>query len=276
MRFFICLGAILLSLYPAFAHAARSEIKVWGTNFSVESPEQNRVDQKVAQFRALVQTWQSAMDPDCYYGQKTCTKRKAPIPGELTDLVKTLAAETLGFFNIHTDPRDDKSPRDFGGISQGFLLEKLKDPAQEMILDFGKDFFVSGTHPKTLTWGDPVLQILPLATITLKSGWMLGSAQRATGAKMRNPHAKRKWQENFDAILLLARPGFSGGILDGWSTALIPGGKKLLTHLLSLKHYQGQWSYAYLERETQKFVCSPDLICEKGKGKSVYAIQTPY
>ncbi len=238
--------------------------------------------------KSLTQLWEKSLDPDCYYLKGKCSKTEhGPVGHELKQVVEAVQKETQGYFDIHSIPGDRNSARDFGGISQGFILEKFNEKFDEelsrsmgdLLIDFGKDFLILGKKERSIDWGDPLLQSVPFASITLKSGYILSSSSRSAGARVRNPkkNSKEAWQEDFDTLILIAGRSFSGARLDAWSTALMAGGKPVLSHLSTLSEFKNKWSYAYLDHKTQKLICSSDLKCGKSTGNRVlYEIKTSY
>ena len=265
--------------------AARDEHTLWGTYISIETQKASDVSRYLKKFLDIAQQWQAVLDPDCYYIQKDCTPGKK-LPKELEGLVKKLSIETLGYFNILSNPHDPASAREFAGLSEGFLLEEFRKaveneaslPTQNLVVDFGKDFLILGPKKRSILWGDPILQVLPLAEFKIQKGFLLGASERKTGSFMRNPKVKnsKNWKEDFSTITLLAKPSFSGSRLKAWATALIPGGKPLLAHLLSLREFRGMWSYAYIDKKSKQLICSPDLLCLANGKRSLYTIETRY
>lgn len=270
MKFLI----ILIIFFPQLVRpvfAEKKTVKLWGTHLSLELYHSKNIESYLGKILDIAKYSEKILDPDCLYAKnKHCKKSEVSI--ELKGFLRKLESETLGYFSVNNNGK-----KDFGGLAQGFVLQKFIDnnKIENIILDFGHDYYINTDKAQSIILGDPQMQILPLARLIIKKGWVLSSSSTTSGANIYIPKNKKAHMD-FETIVLIASPQFSGARLDAWSTALIVGGKQLLEYLKGLKNYSGQWSYAYLDKKTQELICSVDLECKKNMTKSLYTIITKY
>ncbi len=204
-------------------------------------------------------------DPDCIWRPQKNNKCENQWPEqtkEVESLAEVVKAETLGYFDVKMVGKTGTSQRDFGGISQGFVLEKMYQKFKGPWLgDFSGDIFLTGgfTPSKSLTITDPLIDRGTYATVKMHSGWMLSSSSKLVGAKMRNPVDPNQ-KEEYLRIVVFAKKEFNGGRLDAWKTGIQVGGHKVLDYLWSLPTYRGQWAYMYFGVNGD-VKCSPNLKC---------------
>lgn len=264
--FLIC----LILVYQVVLSAQDSEIKVknstevFGTTFTWYA-ENEESDKKISELIEKVKAETPAYDPDCYYSKKSpCAVKPTEATQELDKLSAEYKKETAGAFDV-TAKVEKLSQRDYGGVAQGFVIDKMKQNLKgNYLIDFANDFYLSADFKGSpqLAVGLPDLDNVLYAKVIMKSGWMLGSS---ASPKMRVPeaYAKNKKNKDFKKIVLFAKPDFSGARLDAWSTALIVGGKKLLNQLERINAYKDQWAYVYFDNKNQA-TCSRSLKCKLG------------
>ena len=207
-----------------------------------------------------------AMDPDCKWRKSEKNLCPNSFPLETQDLEKVAAlyrAETEDTFNIQTIS-NGKLIRDFAGLSQGYFIEQARSLFEgPMAMDFSGDIFISQKFSGSprLTIAEPVLEQATFAEVKMGEGWMIAATARPLGAELRNPKVKGTWKEDFQRVVLFARPEFNGARLDAWSTAIVIGGRKLLAHLLALKQFAGQWAFLTFDLNL-KPTCSKNIDCD--------------
>jgi len=251
----------LLSLISC-SHYQQSK-KVFGVPLRAETPSKvsaNIITHKIAKYEEMNRF---AMDPDCMWRPRLSGICQNPYAQETKNLeiyAAKLKTETLGNFDIN-----ERGNRDFAGLSQGHLLESLKNElSEDWLVDFAGDIYFSGGFKpdKSFTIADPLNESLKFSEVFFtKSGYMIAASSRELGADMRNPKTKTAWREEFQKIVLFSDATFDGARLDAWSTALIAGGKSLLEHLWQRPEFKDHWGYLYFNRQGEA-VCSPNLNCE--------------
>lgn len=235
--------------------------KVFGVSLRWES-ESKEVDQaltkKIEQYQS---EFAESMDPDCRWRKPVngvCPNRFPEQTKELEKIAEVIKKETQGVYEILHKGKDGMVRRDFDGLSQGFFINKLKGEIKfPFLADFAGDIFV---HPlikpsKNLIVGDPLIEAVTYATVDMPGGgWMIASAGRALGAKLRNPNQPDVGdapKEDFQKIVVFAEPSFDGARVDAWATAIVAGGKPVLEHLWTLKEYEGKWGYFGLTSDSK-------------------------
>lgn len=219
---------------------------------------------KISQKRArYTESW----DPDCLWRnpkELTCPPVSVSDTLAVEKLANAMREETDGYFDIGRIGDDKIRRRDFSGLSQGLLMDELKQEIREnYVIDFAGDIYFSGgfTPNASFTIADPLHEAVTFAKVEWKSGWMVASSSRTLGQKIWNPKARRKvWKEDFQRVVLFGHRDFKGYRLDAWSTALIPGGIPLLKKLWSRPEFKGKWAYLYFDNKGLP-QCSENLIC---------------
>lgn len=242
-------------------------IDLWATKFTWTANDK-KIDNAIAGEMKKVIASSRAYDPDCYYGagkSGTCsanTDKKTT--DELDSLSAALKSETNNAFSVERE-KDGKKIRDFGGLAQGYVLEKLKSQVKgNWAANFAGDIFISGalSSPLPLIIEDHEAEGLPYASVSMNAGWIIGSEAPEAGSKIIDPvSGKFKEKSDFYKVVLFAKPEFSGARLDGWSTALIVGGKELLKKLWEDKAYAGQWAWLTIDNRGNG-ACSENLNCQ--------------
>lgn len=222
-----------------------------------------------------------AFDPDCYYSPKegACPAAKQhALSKDLDALSAKMKAETNGNFDVFRNV-GDKKMRDYGGLIQGYLIDELKKTATApFAVNFAGDIFISPgvKNAPSLSVEDALVKGVKLATVSMGSGWMLGSVSPLGGSKIVDPATGNEIEKpDFHKVLLFAKPEFSGARLDAWSTALIVGGRKLLDQLYSISEFKGQWGYMIVDNQERPF-CSPNLVCDFKQGIGQNYIQVSW
>jgi hypothetical protein len=240
---------------------------VFGVDFRWETPSSEVQDRLSENATSLQKEYSISMDPDCIWRVKNGNKCENPFATETQSLEKftdDIKKETLGYFDIRWNDKAHGVRRDFSGISEGFILERLARVASGPWLgDFAGDIFFSGDFVPTrpITIADPLTDRGPYAKVEMTSGWMISSSSRILGAKMRNPiDPESSWKEDFQRVIFFAGPNFNGTRLDAWTTGAVVGGWKVLNHLWDLKPYKGQWAYFFFDSAGRPG-CSSNLHC---------------
>jgi hypothetical protein len=253
--------------------------KIFGTVLSFEATD--ATDQK--KLRAFIESIKSssqAFDPDCYYGSpgKECPKiNPTPLSSSAEKLSEEFKTQTGGDFNILRTVGDSKK-RDFGGMIQGFVIDEMKkNSSTPFIVNFAGDIYISPDFKNRppLAIEDAIVTGAKLATVSMSSGWMLGSTSAALGSKIIDPKSQEPVKSEFLKVVLFAKPNFSGARLDAWSTALIVGGKVLLDKLSSLEEFKGQWGYVIIANNENAY-CSANLSCDFKQGIGQNYVQVPW
>ena len=251
--FGLCLATPPLSAAPN----ALGERKVFGVSLRWES-ESKEVDAALTEkIKKYESEFRESMDPDCRWRKREkngeCRNRFSEQTKQLEAIAEVIKKETLGVYEITHKGKDGITRRDFDGLSQGYFLNKLKGEVKDpWMADFAGDIFVAPKlkTSKPLTVGDPLIASVNYATVDMPGGgWMIMSAGRALGAKLRNPKSDKPDdvdgapKEDYQLIVVFARPDFDGARVDAWATAIVAGGKEVLEHLWQIKDYQDQWAY---------------------------------
>jgi hypothetical protein len=235
--------------------------KVFGVELRWESENAEAdtiLTKKIEQYQS---EFTQSMDPDCRWRKPVngiCENNFPEQTKELEKIAEVIKKETLGVYEILHKGKDGIVRRDFDGLSQGFFINRLKGEIKlPWMADFAGDIFV---HPlikptKNLIVGDPLIEAVTYATVDMPGGgWMIASAGRALGAKLRNPNQTKEEEapkEDFQKIIVFAEPNFDGARVDAWATAIVAGGKPVLEHLWTLKDYEGKWGYFGLTSESK-------------------------
>lgn len=264
MKLFVSFVFLLLSGISA---AAPQSIDLWATKFTWTSPDRKTESLIGSEMKKVIAS-SRAYDPDCFYGtgkEKTCgATPDKKLTDELDALSADLNKETMNAFSI-TREKDGKKFRDYGGIAQGYVLEKLKSLVKgNWAANFAGDILITGPlkEPVPLSIEDYEAEGLPFASVTMSQGWMLGSEAPEAGGRILDPSTgKFKEKSDFYKVVLFAKPDFSGARLDGWSTALIVGGKDLLNKLWENKTYKGQWAWLTIDNRGNA-TCSENINCQ--------------
>ena len=273
-------GLLLLSSLPALAALPKGSVDLWATKFTWMAKDKtssaalrNEIKKIAANSRAF--------DPDCFYNQpkdKCTDNADAKTTAELDLLAAVLSKETNGAFNVNRE-KDGKTFRDFGGLAQGFIMEKMKPMMKgPWAGNFSGDMYISEKFPQSipLIIADHEITDMRYATVTMSSGWLLGTSAPAYGSKVVDPATKKlKTDSDFAKIVLFAKPEFSGARLDAWSTALIVGGKDLLKKLWENKDYEGKWAYMYIDAKNRP-TCSRNLQCNLLTKDGVRTVAVPW
>lgn len=266
---------VLLGALPLWAAIPEKKIELWATSLSWMSKDKtalSALEKDVKKISSLSR----AYDPDCYWVKdrsKTCDKNPDPkLTEELDSLAAKFKEETGGAFDV-VRKVDGKSYREYGGMVQGYVIDKLKQNPGAWGVNFAGDIFVSKPLPelKPIVIDDWEVSGLPLAHVHMTSGWVIGSNSTENGSKIVDPKTGNlKKDSHFQKIVLFAKPEFSGARLDAWSTALIVGGRELLVKLRDLKEFEGQWGYIAVDNQ-DTIGCSSNLTCTKitDKGRLV-------
>ncbi len=266
----LCLGAYFLAASaPARADNFTAEKRVFGVSLRWEAAQKNTSDALSKPIEKMSQEFSISHDPDCIWRSQVkgkCLNKYKAQTQEIEKLAEKMKTETLGYFDVKLSAAN-KSPnlqkRDFGGISQGYFLEKLAVKEKGNWLgDFAGDIFFTGgfipSKPFTIT--DPLIDKGIYAKVNMNSGWMLSSTSKVLGANMRNP-VDPEQKEEFLRVVLFAKKEFSGARIDAWSTAVQVGGHKVLDHLWTeLPAYKGQWAYMYFAISGE-VKCSENIKC---------------
>lgn len=222
-----------------------------------------------------------SFDPDCYYSPKegACPVAKPyALSKDLDALAEGLKTETAGSFDV-VRTVGDKKKRDYGGMIQGYLIDEMKKVTSSPIaVNFAGDIYVSPKFKNvpSLSVEDALVKGVKLATVSMSSGWMLGSVSPLGGSKIVDPKTGAEIEKpDFHKVVLFAKPEFSGTRLDAWSTALIVGGRTLLDKLSSMPEYKGQWGYVIVDNQERAF-CSTNLVCDFKQGIGKNYIQVPW
>ena len=274
LKFFIFLILSLISCSHQ-KHYFQSK-KVFGVPWRLESPRSdtfNRISQKAEN---LEEVFKYAMDPDCRWIKPIAGKCLNPQEDQtkkLEELAQILKVETLNFYDIRHSGK-----RDFDGLSQGYFLESIKEDEHDpWLIDFAGDIYFNGgfTPQKTFSIADPLNEKVSFAKVAFThGGFMIASSSRLLGANMYNPvSANKKWQEDFQKIVLFGDTHFNGARLDAWATALIVGGERLLNHLWKLERYKGMWGYLYFNKNGEA-ICSENLKCDFEKSERL--VEVPF
>lgn len=259
-RSLLAISAIFLFAGLAFAKK-QDAISLFGVKLLAEANNPTLTEKIRSEIATRTPYYQSAFDPDCYYkesGNQKCGG-KDKLPENFDQLIADIESETDKKFTL-VDKVGEKPKRDYGGIAQGAVLEELARKFPEgWFANFAGDIYVA---PKTklkdpIFVTDPLVGGMPYAVVDMDSGWVSSSHSPAFEGQVRDP---KQQTFDFDKIILFAQPDFNGARLDAWSTALINGGKPLLTKLVKTKKYDGQWAYMYFE-DGGKVVCSPKIKC---------------
>lgn len=256
-----------LILMSGISSAAPQTIDLWATKFTWSSPDK-KTEASIGNEMKKVVTTSRAYDPDCFYGtgkEKTCgATPDKKLTEELDALSAALNTETNKAFSVIRE-KEGKKYRDFGGLAQGFVLEKLKAQVKgNWFANFAGDILITGPLPSPLPLiiEDYEAEGLPYANVSMSQGWLLGSEAPEAGADIIDPATgKLKEKSDFYKVVLFAKPDFSGARLDGWSTALIVGGKELLKKLWEDKAYQGQWAWLTIDNRGNG-ACSENINCQ--------------
>ncbi len=216
------------------------------------------------------ESYHATFDPDCYYKKEGNTGCGKGIDKDLLKRAESFAAEireeTGGAFEI-TAKKENKEYRDFGGIAQGMILEEIARQTKEPWAgNFAGDMFISDGFnlASPIILSDPVLPGVAFAVVEMKSGWIMSSYAPSAGGSIRDPNSKIETDyTEFKKITLVAKSGFNGARLDGWSTAIMAGGQTTLTKLMNLKKYSGQWGFVVFD-DKLKPRCSHNLKCQFG------------
>lgn len=263
---------ISISIFSVSSFAAPKKVSLpdhrtalWGTDFKWISPSSSTKKQ-IEQSLADLKRNSRAYDPDCLWSKDSKDKcEKSPLPkvtAELDSLAESFKAETDGAFNVIIE-KEGKKYRDYGGLVQGYVLDKFRKISGDWSANFAGDIFVDKklSGARSLTIEDPEVEGLRLADVKMNSGWMFGSDSPKLGSKIADPKTGKPAESEFHKIVLFAKPEFSGARLDAWSTSLIVGGKSLLKKLRDMKQFKGQWEYFYVDSRNQ-FICSKNLKCK--------------
>lgn len=249
----------------------KSNFNIFGVDLRLETPNSEIHNELKENTLRLGKILKEAIDPDCLYRKKTqsiCVNNFPQITSKLEKMAEEIKKETKGFFEIRIKNKENTFKRDFAGLSQGFFLDELKkNSSKKWLGDFAGDIFFSGGFKtsRKLSIADPIFEAIDFAEVEMERGWMLASTSRNFGGKMRNPiNNQKKWQEDFQRLILFAKPDFSGTRLDAWSTAIMAGGRELLINLWQLKKYRKQWAFLYFDKNGETH-CSPNLICHFNK-----------
>ncbi len=258
------------------------KLELFGVQFIWQTYSENS-EELISKKLNNIEKIRDLFDPDCLYrpienDQCISSYLNHELFKTLVQLCEEVHLETKGAFNV-VRLKANKSYRDYGGVSQGFVLNLLKDVLDESwSADFAGDIFLAksteNTHP-VLSISDPEINSLKIANVTMKTGWMLGSSSPKHGGKIFDPASGELADPDFRRIVLFAKPLFDGGRLDAWSTALIVGGSELLKHLWSLEKYKTTWAYAYVTKDGN-LICSDNLKCVLDKKTKVMNITAPW
>lgn len=276
----ITLGFIFLLALPCFAAVPDKAISLWGTKFSWIGNDKS-VAQLVEKEISTVKSQSRAYDPDCFYlpKDKTCDKNpNEKLTEDLSQFAQKLSEETNGSFSVNRE-RDGKKFRDFGGIAQGYVMDRIRETVKTgWAGNFSGDIYLSPAlnQKKPLQIDDPEVRGLQYAEVMMSSGWLLGSTPARFGSKIVDPKTgKPVLSSEFNKIVLFAKPEFSGARLDAWSTALIIGGKELLNKLWVMKEYEGQWAYLFIDAN-DKPLCSSNLKCSLLNKSGLRSVVVPW
>ena len=241
-----------------------SSLNIWGTQLTIKDYHSNKEKIYLEKLSLLIKDNEKKLDPDCFYQENSRCKTNDS-NSEIDNIASLMKKETMGHFDVSYS-----GVRDFGGIAQGFILEKFKkrhlNKDDDLLVDFGKDFLLTGKSKKKITLSEPTMPLLPFGSIVIQDGSILSSWSKAYGGKY---HSKQ--DSDFVFVVLKGELDFSITRLDAWSSALILGGKALLKHLTSKKEYLNKWKYVYLDRKSNQLVCSKSVLCKKGHN-SIYEI----
>ncbi|MEM7646401.1 MAG: hypothetical protein AAF203_05785 [Pseudomonadota bacterium] len=263
----ISVGSILMAFLFAQPAGAMQKTELFGASFEVHGSKALEKD-IVGQINKQSKKLSGTLDPDCFYktqGNKSCGKKvDRKLLRSVTALANDVETETVGNYNHETFQRG-KTYRDFGGLSQGVVLDRLaKKHKTGWIGNFAGDIYIA---PNTrlnvpLKLAHPLRPGAFYADIQMKAGWMMQSSASTAGGVVRNPiNGKSVPGKDFLRISLFAKPSFNGARLDAWSTALTVGGKRLLDRLWKDKKYRDQWGYSYFD-QSGNVVCSKNLKCD--------------
>ena len=251
----------------AFA-AVPSQATIFGVSMRWESPSDETMTQLEAKIRQKHDAYTRSWDPDCIWRKKKNNLcEAAPLPETLAieKLAVEMREETEGYFDADKVEKNKPRRRDFSGLSQGLFIDELKKELPgKWVVDFAGDIYFSGgfTPSRPFTIADPLNEYATFAKVQWKSGWMVSSSSRRLGQNVWNPKAiSGNWSEDFQRVVLFAHPEFNGYRLDAWSTALIPGGAKLLKKLWADPKYRGKWAYLYFDKDGAAH-CSENLECD--------------
>lgn len=249
------------------ARAAIEPIKLFGVQFNLRSSKNN--EEKLRSYvMDNAKLWSATFDPDCFYksyGNKDCGVN---VDKKLLKEIETISAEakreTKDFFNVEV-VAGKKKQRDFGGIAQGFVLEKMKQKfPTDWLGDFTGDVYVapgSQNITQALYVSDTLADTIPYAIVEMKEGWMLSSSSPTMGGIIRGEDKSLSTPQKIKRITLFAAPQFNGARLDAWTTAVIAGGVPLLKHLYENAKFKAQWAYLFFDY-SDKPVCSSNITCD--------------
>ena len=221
-------------------------------------------------------------DPDCRWRPLNefglCENKFPQQVQEITQLAEEYRQETLGFFDVlYNKKTGTTAKRDFGGLWQGYSLQKIKEVISgKWILDFSGDIYTSELPctENQITITDPVFDAINYVFVNINRGYVMASVAKDLGGKIQVPNAISDATVEDDPnfilkVVLFAAPTFEGARLDAWTTAIIAGGKKVIDHLWELPEYRNQWAYFYFNSEGTP-ICSKNIECNfAGKNRSV-------
>jgi hypothetical protein len=232
------------------------------------------------EIRFFAEEGREFLDPDCIWRTEInnqcppVQEKFIPLVNELDKLSMEYNEQTLHYFDVRHNKKG-KIRRDFGGVWQGWALEKLQlKVTGNWLVDFSGDMLLNAPlkGERQFIISDAVFDKFKYATVKIEKGYFDTSVStRLEGGKVRVPDGLEVPQDDKQIlkVVLFAIPRFSGSRLDAWSTAIAAGGTKVLEHLWSLKEYKGQWGYFYFENSGHPH-CSDNIHCDlTGKEKTV-------
>lgn len=267
----LALGA-LLGLAACAHQAPRTpedpfeKIGLFGVRFRIYSPAPGAQKAMREYLEAERKNLSEALDPDCYY--RKAVNGICSAPADLKSLAEVSAeserakSESLGAFEVRD--RSKRNKRDFGGICQGYVVERLRHLyPQPFVADFAGDIFFSGGFetPQKITINEAFYPAVAYAEVRMSAGWLFSSEAPVYGEAIREPRSGQPTkQHEIRKIVLFGSPQMDGARLDAWSTAIIAGGLPVLRHLKGLSAFEGQWAYLYFDKD-DKVHCSEGLDC---------------
>lgn len=220
----------------------------FGVSFRFESKDLINVNGFKLKMDRLVQRLKVVLDPDCLWRakkDKLCEfhKEYEAEKQALDHLSNIIYQETNGFFSVAIKGHK----KDYSGLSQGYFIEQVKKTVREpWLIDFSGDIYLSKDMKpdKSLGIRDPLNSFLRYASVHMKSGWMIGAGGPSLGVKLLDPSTGRPPVKNdFNFIVIFAKPEMNGARVDAWATAIMVGGERVLKYIQSLTKYKGEWGY---------------------------------
>ncbi|MDB9786513.1 hypothetical protein OAB57_00260 [Bacteriovoracaceae bacterium] len=208
-----------------------------------------------------------SLDPQCLWRSLhngVCENTFHRYSKKINLLSRQFSIETEYAFDSIKKMKSEKLYQDYGGLSQGYILEMLKNKIENnIIVNYSGDFYLKNSFQldnHTIILTDPLWEKIPFATISMNSGFIIASGSNLLGGLIRSS-SDLDPTNRIQKVVLFAAPQFSGTRLDAWATAIIAGGKKTLGILQEKKKYRRLWGYIYFNVSGEP-ICSSNIKCE--------------